>query len=391
MEFEMDILLLGDVLCVTHTPSALSTIIWRLSYVDRRFLRNFIHERKAMCENRIKYFEPNEYNICQHRTFSLRYIDSRKGRGVVAERDIPKNTVIALFPGAETARIPEHSSLPASEYGRDDSELLDREQDTLPLSDYAITTTVLDLDAAEEATGYHYRILDPVADDTDGAADQLAHLWDQYRALDHWWPNEPESLPEHMVTLTEIKAQMLYERLKQTFETLRHAPHVPNMKVYEFIIDPRQSFGGWIMIHVNERLHFVCEQAKLRTAQESARWNIQLALNSEFDVKRNRRRLIAAKAKSLKMSDAYPHMGAFVNKPYATERPNAVFTDPKDWIPLISRRTPSHPAEGRLVHETQSPMTPDRLRHLQRQALITSRPIVRGEEILIDYYRDSSV
>ena len=145
------------------------------------------------------------------------------------------------------------------------------------------------------------------------------------------------------------------------------------------------------MIHVNGRFHFVCEQAKLKTAQESARRNIQLALNSEFDVKRHRRRLIAAKAKSLKLSDVYPHMAAYVNKPYDTERPNAVFTDPKDWIPAVSRRTPSHPTEARLIHETQSPMTPDRLRYLQRQALVTSRPIVRGEEILIDYYRDSSV
>ena len=77
----------------------------------------------------LRYFEPNAFNICQSKAFSLRFIDGTKGRGVVAERDLPRNTIIALFPGEETARIPEHRSLPASEYGRDDRELLEREQE----------------------------------------------------------------------------------------------------------------------------------------------------------------------------------------------------------------------------------------------------------------------
>ena len=114
-----------------------------------------------------------------------------------------------------------------------------------------------------------------------------------------------------------------------------------------------------------------------------------LAINSEFDVKGHRRRLIAARAKALKLSDVYPHLGAYVNRPYDTEHPNAEFTDPKEWIPTMSKRTPSHSAEARLIHETQDGMTPDRLRYLQRQALVTTRHIRRGEEILIDYHRDS--
>ena len=253
----------------------------------------------------LRYFEPNAFNICQPKAFSLRFIDGTKGRGVVAERDIPRNTIIALFPGEETARIPEHRSLPASEYDRDDREMLEREQETLPVSDYAITTAVLDFDEAERETGYHFRILDPVADDTEGAADQLAHLWEQYRALDYWWPEEAEPLPEYLVTLTEIKAKTLYERLKQTLGSLRHAPHLPNLKVYEFVIDPRQSFGGWVMLHVNGRFHFICERSKVHSEEEVARRNIVLAINSEFDVKGNRRRLIAARAKALKLSDVY--------------------------------------------------------------------------------------
>ena len=187
--------------------------------------------------------------------------------------------------------------------------MLDREQETLPVSDYAITTAVLDLDEAERETGYHYRILDPIADDTEGAASELAHLWQQYRALDYWWPEEAEPLPEYLVTLTEIKAKTLYERLKQTLGSLRHAPHLPNAKVYEFVIDPRQSFGGWVMLHVNGRFHFICERGKIHSEEEAARRNIVLAVNSEFDVKGHRRRLIAARAKALKLSDDYPQFG----------------------------------------------------------------------------------
>ena len=78
-----------------------------------------------------------------------------------------------------------------------------------------------------------------------------------------------------------------------------------------------------------------------------------------------------------------------MNRPYDTEHPNAEFTDPKEWIPTMSKRTPSHSAEARLIRETQDVMTLDRLRYLQRQALVTTRHIKRGEEILIDYHRDS--
>ena len=344
----------------------------------------------ATCNHRtcfVKFFEPGAFNICAPKSFSLRYIDGTKGRGLVAEKEVPKGALIALFPGAETVRIPEHSSLPASEYGqRDDRELLEREQETLPLSDYAITAAVLDLDpATEEAVGYHYRILDPIADDA--AGDELRQLWEQHRDLDFWWPDEPEALPEHIVTLTVFKAKTQYERLKQTVKALRQAP-VVSPRLYEFVLDDRQSFGGWIMLHIDGRFHFICERDKLHE-EASARRNIVLALNAEWDVKRHRRLGLAARAKALMLSDAYPHMVAFANQPYKHERANAAFVDPKDWIPSTSRRTPAHcPAEARLVRETQSEMTPERLDYLQRQAVVTTRPIRCGEEVLLDYNRD---
>jgi len=237
----------------------------------------------------------------------------------------------------------------------------------------------------QEATGYHYRILDPIADDAGG--DELRHLWRQHRDLDFWWPDQPEALPEHIVTLTQFKAKAQYERLKQTVKALRQVP-VASPRLYEFVLDDRQSFGGWIMLHIDGRFHFICERGKLHE-EASARRNIVLALNAEWDVKRHRRLGLAARAKALKLSDAYPHMAAFANQPYKhVERANAAFVDPKDWIPSTSRRTPAHPAEARLVRETQSAMTPARLDYLQRQAIVTTRPIRCGEEILVEYNRD---
>ena len=191
------------------------------------------------------------------------------------------------------------------------------------------------------------------------------------------------------MTLTAFKAKTLYERLKQQLKTLRRFP-APKLKVYEFLLDDRQSFGGWVMLHVNGRLRFVCEAGKVHE-EASARRNIVLALNAEWDVKRHRRQTLAARARALKLSDAYPHMAAFANQPYDTETPNAAFVDPKEWVPATSRRTPTHPADARLVRETQSAMTPERLDYLQRQAIVTTRPLRCGEEILLEYNRDCKV
>ena len=147
--------------------------------------------------------------------------------------------------------------------------------------------------------------------------------------------------------------------------------------------------GCHSLLHVDGRLHFVCEMGKVREAEASARANIALALNAEWDVKRHRRQGLAARAKALKLGDAYPFMAAFANQPYKHEESNASFVDPKDWIPSTSRRTPAHcPAEARLVRETQSEMTPAQLDYLQRPAMVTTRPIRCGEEILVEYNRD---
>ena len=128
----------------------------------------------------------------------------------------------------------------------------------------------------------------------------------------------------------------------------------------------------------------MCERGKVHEAEASARRNISLALNAEWDVKRHRRRGLAARAKALKLGEAYPFMAAFANQPYEHEGPNAAFVEPKDWIPSTSRRTP----EARLVRETQSAMTPARLDYLQQPAMVTTRPIRCGEEILVEYHRD---
>ena len=61
----------------------------------------------AQCDSTfcfIKRFERSPFNFCDA---SLQYIDAQKGRGLVAEETLEKGTVVALFPGAESHRIPQ--------------------------------------------------------------------------------------------------------------------------------------------------------------------------------------------------------------------------------------------------------------------------------------------
>ena len=104
----------------------------------------------------IKRFERSPFNFCDA---SLQYIDAQKGRGLVAEETLEKGTVVALFPGAESHRIPQHGTLPLADMGsRHASERLDEQQDALPLSSYAISVSVSDFDATEAERGFHWRV-----------------------------------------------------------------------------------------------------------------------------------------------------------------------------------------------------------------------------------------
>ena len=45
------------------------------------------------------------------------------------------------------------------------------------------------------------------------------------------------------------------------------------------------------------------------------------------------------------------------------------------------------PHLARLIHDARDAMTPARLDYLQRQAVVTARPIQMGEEVLVRYHR----
>lgn len=344
----------------------------------------------AQCDSTfcfIKRFERSPFNFCDA---SLQYIDAQKGRGLVAEETLEKGTVVALFPGAESHRIPQHGTLPLADMGsRHASERLDEQQDALPLSSYAISVSVSDFDATEAERGFHWRVLEPCLDDTAGAAAEMAFLWAEHRALDWWTHDELEAIPEHVQQLVAFKARSLYERLKMQRASkgaLRHLPQ-PRMGDYEFLLDTTQVTPH-VMLHAGERLHFVCDVTQIVAESAYCQRNIALALNSEFDVKRHKRLALAERAKALRVSDAYPHMACFVNEPHDHETPNLTFLDPNDWVPQMSHRDPRRaPRHAALIREAQLPLTAERLDYLQRQCLVTTRRVPCGEELLLKYNR----
>ena len=96
------------------------------------------------------------------------------------------------------------------------------------------------------------------------------------------------------------------------------------------------------------------------------------------------------RAKHLAIGDGYTKMAAFMNEPTTEmgENRNVIFEDPSDWIPRVSRLNPqSHPRHAALIHETREQFLPARLDYLQRPAVVTTRSIQCGEEILVSYSR----
>ena len=139
-------------------------------------------------------FAKNRHNFCDT---ALSYIDGVKGRGVTAESDIPKGTIVCLFPGDEVYRLPERGLYPRDAWerrDREDEHMIDAAVETLPLSDYAITVGCLAIDANERETGYYYRVLDPMAQDATQNR-QLDSLWEQLREMDAFFSEEPVALP----------------------------------------------------------------------------------------------------------------------------------------------------------------------------------------------------
>jgi hypothetical protein len=333
----------------------------------------------------IKAFQLNTFNFYQ---CSLRFIDGEKGRGVVAEEDIPKNTVLCLFPGTETHRIPEDKPIPMTEWASHDRDtLLDAAQELLPISPYSITCCASEFDAHGEPTGmFRYRVLDPCNEDEATAA-QLQHLNAAYKELDYYYQDEMVQIPEHVRVLTEFKARSVYERLRMNLRRLRRLP-LSDVLPFELVLEMTRTMPAVVM-YVAGKYHFVCDFDQV-TQAEHCKSNILLALNSDWDIRRHRRQILMERARQLVISDDYEYMGAFINEPTKSkgESANVIFEDTLDWIPRVSRlKEETHRRHAGLIHETRSPFTEARLDYLQRIAVTTTRPIKCGEEILVSYSR----
>ena len=346
----------------------------------------------------LKPFRMNSYNFCKA---SLCDIDREKGRGVVAQQDIPANQIICLFPGREVSRLPDFGSFPREEWpfrSKNDQEKLDASQEYLPLSEYAISLSVLDFDKTQTENGYHWRTLDPLADDeaidgADGGGTQFRQLWSDHHSVDFLEPGALE-IPESVAAMISQKSETLYSRLLTNITKLRAVP-IRSAEQYEFVIDTKWYTAPVILLNVNGQLEFICARSDVEDTAYVLR-NIKEALGKGFDAKghakHSHRLSIVEKAKRLLLPSSYPHFAPFINHPYPAERPNAIFVDPNDWIPPLTRgKMAPAPADlAYLVQEARaSDLTPSRLDYLQRPAVKTLRRIRSGEEILVDYNRDS--
>ena len=98
------------------------------------------------------------------------------------------------------------------------------------------------------------------------------------------------------------------------------------------------------------------------------------------------------RAKALALPDDYPYLAAFLNEPYArTERANAEFVDPHEWRARLARPRAAAAAAAQLgallrVAQNEAPSLAER-EYLQRPAVVATRDIEAGEEILVHYAR----
>ena len=113
-----------------------------------------------------------------------------------------------------------------------------------------------------------------------------------------------------------------------------------------------------------------------------------------FDAKRSRLLELCEQASALRLPDDYPHLGAFLNEPYASEEANCEFVDPHEWHPRVSRMSTAEHASPQLAAlisavKAQAPGLREAQRdYLQRQLIVATRAIAAGQELLLHYSRD---
>ena len=337
----------------------------------------------------MKPFANNGFNFAR---CALRQIDGVKGRGVVALRPIRAGELLALFPGPETFRIPASGELPMRQWPRRhevDEELIDEAQECMPVSDYAILTVVLDYggDSSAIPTGYHYRVLDPMADASASHGNEMRAVLAAHRAIA---PFDEPVVPDAMRPLIEHKAEQLYARLMQgpvRILTPGRTPHNP--APFEFFLKPTSFRQQTIVLHLpSGDFHTICAKRRAKDAEHVQR-RITRAILAAFDAKRTRQLELVERAKALALPDAYPYLAAFVNEPYASEAPNCEFVDPDEWVPRVARMDArAYPHLAPLIDAARAQRSTS---YLQRQAIVATRAIAVGQELLLRYSRDEEL
>lgn len=324
-------------------------------------------------------FSINPYNMHQA---SLELIDHVKGRGVRATCDIPANKIVCLFPGRESFRIPQTGLLPLSTWDTrftDDAALLQQTQEFMPVSDYAITVVALNFDEHGSPDGYYYRVIEPMYDDPRFRSILNEHA--QIANIDD---------TSQMVPLDEDYRQEVARVATSLYDAFRKQGVFERIDGNDFRPEANKFYVGTSMMtgeevyfaHIGGKNQYICSSRDKHVPLIIFN-NLRLALQAQIPALQHKKERIIRVAKSLKISDDYPHMGALVNRPYRKiEKANIMFVDPHVWIPNVHKYT-AH-AELRAACHRQH----ENLNYIQRQALVTTRLIRKGEELLVNYGRN---
>ncbi len=346
----------------------------------------------------IKQFEMNDFNF--RRNIVLRYTGDSKYRGAFTTRPIPRNSIVCLFPGNETYRFPPSYNIDRDRWARrsTDQTWLDKEEEHMILSDYAIRVSVLDVDKEDRETGYHWRILDPMATD-----DEFQALCAQVQYVSD--PEMMMRLPDEWIRDTNRRATTMYANMRSMQSLLPKRSAVSAHRQYEFYINDvdtpsffhkKRSPGGFpheddttavakslsIAMYHDGSFHFVTTLRDIDDMERSIQ-NITLILNREFDGRRHKTGLLMQRAMRLKIHENYPYMGAFINQPHEHETENVRFVDPHEWISMVFQGKCSVPDYIKHAINNHTEFTD----LLQRQAIISKTAIHAGEELLVKYSR----
>ena len=340
----------------------------------------------------MRSFRASAYNFAP---CALQAIDATKGRGVVALRPIRAGDVVALFPGAQTTRAPsdESAQLPMRTWPKRheaDEDLLDDALELVPVSQYAIVTPVLEhgAEGSSRPTGYTYRCIDPMADDAAHSVEMRA-LLAAYHAVA---PFDEPLVPDAMRPLIEHKVEQPYARLMQGPVRILTPSRPPdNPASFEFFLKPTSFRQQTIVLHLpSGAFHPICAKRRAKDRAHVKR-RIEQAVLANFDAKRSRLLELRERASALRLPDDYPHLGAFLNEPYASEEANCEFVDPHEWHPRVSRMSTAEHASPQLaplIAAVKAPQAPGRRDYLQRQLIVATRAIAAGQELLLHYSRD---